>query len=327
MLCRSTQAQSFPIGIVDVFGNRKLTKEQVLQHLGYKTGDSLSQRNFRPDSIIAELKKTPGVAQASIEAVCCDSSGRLMLFAGIAEDAKPSETYRAAPTGDIRLTDTMIAVYHDFIRQNQEAPASGQNTEDDSHGYALGNFKPVRDDQQQFIIFAAQHLALLSNTLRHSKSAEHRAVAAEIIAYSPERKQVVDNLLFAAADPDETVRNNAIRALGVLSDYLDTHKELHIIIDGRPFIAMLNSIVWTDRNKSGLLLQKLSKNRDPRLLKQLRVQALPSLREMAAWNDRSHALPYFIILGRMAGIDDGKLYEQNFSKDWPGYLDGIIARL
>jgi hypothetical protein len=70
---------------------------------------------------------------------------------------------------------------------------------------------------------------------------------------------------------------------------------------------MLNSGSWTDRNKAGFLLDELSKERDPKLLSQLRAHALDSLIEMARWRSRGHAGTARILLGRIAGIEETRL--------------------
>ncbi len=48
---------------------------------------------------------------------------------------------------------------------------------------------------------------------------------------------------------------------------------------------MLNSLEWTDRNKSALVLEELTRKRDTALLKLLRERAVPALVEMARWKN------------------------------------------
>jgi hypothetical protein len=62
--------------------------------------------------------------------------------------------------------------------------------------------------------------------------------------------------------------------------------------------------VWTDRNKASLALLRLSERRAPRLLEQLRREALVPLVEMARWKTPGHAAPALTILGRIAGLSD-----------------------
>jgi hypothetical protein len=68
-----------------------------------------------------------------------------------------------------------------------------------------------------------------------------------------------------------------------------------------PFIRLLDSPVWTDRNKAGWALLALTERRDPELLAKLRRRAIVPLVEMARWKSGGHAMPAVMILGRIAG--------------------------
>jgi hypothetical protein len=70
---------------------------------------------------------------------------------------------------------------------------------------------------------------------------------------------------------------------------------------------MLNSGSWTDRNKGGWVVESLTASRDPKLLAQLRSEALVSLIEMARWHSNGHAYTARVLLGRIAGIEEERL--------------------
>jgi hypothetical protein len=84
---------------------------------------------------------------------------------------------------------------------------------------------------------------------------------------------------------------------------------------------MLNSGLWTDRNKAGQLLLALTTHRNAKLLERLETSALPSLIEMAKWHDSEHAYAYRVLLGRIAGLEEARIRELIRS----GNLDEIIA--
>jgi len=67
---------------------------------------------------------------------------------------------------------------------------------------------------------------------------------------------------------------------------------------------MLNSIIWSDRNKGLAVLVNLTETRDLDLLETLRANTLPSLKEMCEWNDWGHAVPACLILQRIIGLPD-----------------------
>ncbi len=65
-----------------------------------------------------------------------------------------------------------------------------------------------------------------------------------------------------------------------------------------------------------MILIKLSQGRDPKLLHKIKEQALASIIEMAGWKDRGHAFFSFVILGRIAGVNEKSLVTKNYSADW-----------
>ncbi len=133
-------------------------------------------------------------------------------------------------------------------------------------------------------------------------------------------------MFFATDDPNENVRNNATRALGILAGYIRMHPNLKVTIPAEPFIKMLNSIVWTDRNKGAGVVMYLTEDRNPILLNKLKQHSLPSIIEMARWKSREHAFFSFIILGRIAGVDEQSLINTNFSKEWRSEMDKMIKK-
>lgn len=124
----------------------------------------------------------------------------------------------------------------------------------------------------------------------------------------------------ASRDRNETVRNNAVRALVVLAE---SSPEVAERVPATGFIEMLNSGSWTDRNKAGALLGALSRRRDTRLLRQLNSQAQDSLIEMARWRSSGHAYFARILLGRIAGIEESRLQQLAQA----GEVDQIINAL
>jgi hypothetical protein len=304
------------IGSIDLYGNRKINSGLIYSHLELKPGDSINRQTFKAEDIAGRLMSIPGVKKAVVNPVCCGRNGNLSLFIGIGEDDSAAFKYRDAPGQDLKLPDAMTSAYQSLEEKIEAGIKNGQAGEDDSHGYALAEYPAAREEQNKFIPFASANMPLLINVLKESKYAKQRAAAAEILAYSDNRNKAVSYLMFAVYDPEEEVRNNATRGLVTLIAYLQLHPELRIYIPAGPFIEMLNSIVWSDRNKGAAVLMQLSRNRNPRLFYQIKEKAYPSLIEMAEWNDRQHALSSFSILGRMAGVDEKEILDKNFSTDY-----------
>jgi HEAT repeat protein len=130
-------------------------------------------------------------------------------------------------------------------------------------------------------------------------------LAAEVLGYAPDKAAVIDDLVHGMSDPSEAVRNNAMRALMVIAEMAPGAGRQTPRIPPQPFIALLNSPVWSDRNKSSAALSSLTRSRDARLLDALRQpEAIGALAEMARWKNEGHAQAAFLILARIAGYPD-----------------------
>jgi hypothetical protein len=326
-LVQNLFAQSVKVGFIDLYGNRKTPSSLVYQALPFKEGDSIDHQSFKPEEIEAKLLQIPGVKYASINPLCCDPNNNLIIYAGIGENDSVILKHRNAPKGNARLPKKMTDDYNQFMEVLDTAIKSGQGGEDDSKGYALIKYPPARVFQNKFVQYASTDLNTLKNVLRTSRDAEQRAVAAQIIAYSSQKSVVVENLLYAVDDPDEGVRNNATRALSILAGFGYSHPSLKITIPSAPFIKMLNSIFWKDRNKGTNVLMQLTQNRNARLLREIKRQAYSSLIEMARWRDRGHAYASFVILARMAGVEEKLLITKNYSGDFDKEVDMMIDKI
>jgi hypothetical protein len=277
-----------PVGIIDFYGLHKTSRVEVERALGVNLTGAQER-----------LGKIPGVERGRLNYVCCES-GKTILYVGIQEKGAPALTFRPAPHGKVRLPKKIIETSASLDAALDAAVLRGNATEDDSQGHA-SNDPAARVFQERFIRFAAHDLAQLRDVLQNSSDAHHRAVAAEVIAYSADKSAIAGDLIAAMRDPDSEVRNNAMRALGVIA--------LHTPVPPDAFIDPLQSIVWTDRNKAAAALVSLTADRDPNLIRELRERALPSLIEMARWKSPGHAEAAFIIVGRIAGLPEQEIFD------------------
>ncbi|MBO0724994.1 MAG: HEAT repeat domain-containing protein, partial [Blastocatellia bacterium] len=292
--------------------------------LQIKEGDSLSGES---NDVKRRLESLPGVAEASIEYNCCDA-GKTILYVGIREKGAPSIQFHPTPKGKVRLPQDVIHAGEDFEKALTEAVLKGNSSEDDSQGHALTNDPAARAVQVRFITFAARDLNILRDVLRHSDDANHRALAAQVIAYSADKQAVVNDLVEAMRDPADGVRNNAMRALWVMTGGVARQTSGQPVqIPFRLFIDMLNSIEWSDRNKSSLVLLRLTDKRDPAILSELRQKALPSLIEMARWKSSGHAYAPFFLLGRVAGIPEDEITAAWERGDRASFIDAAKKRM
>jgi hypothetical protein len=289
------------LSAVDLYGLRTVPEAAVRAAVGLRPGDA------RPDSvgpILARVRAIPGVADADVAPVCCGEDGGTLLFVGIREQGTPAPTRRAAPTGGARLPQAMVAAGEARMRALAAAVRRGSARQDDSRGYALSEDSAMRAEEERYIAFATAHADTLRAVLRTSSDAEHRALAAEILAYGTERSAIARDLLAAVDDPDADVRNNAVRALAVLAEWAGRNPQAGVQIPADPFITLLNSVEWTDRNKGAFALMSLTASRAPVLMAELRARAYHSLAEMARWTNPGHAMMSYMILARIAGVSD-----------------------
>jgi hypothetical protein len=290
-----------PIGAIDFYGLHRLTAEPLRNKLTFKVGDLVTLRDysfFAPSE--QRLMMVPGVLHARVQVVCC-ADGRSVVFIGIDETNAPTMKFRPAPTGLLRLPPDALQVDTDFMQLWAKEVLSGHAEEDDSEGRMLLLDSAARPIEDEMIAVANSDLGLLRKVLRDSADPENRASAAQLLGYAKDQQLVVPDLVYAMSDSAENVRNNAIRALMV---FTRATKVKPPRVPYEPFIALLNSPVWTDRNKSSGALMEMAGSRDPTLLTMLRKRALASLVEMARWSDRGYAYPAFRILGYVAGLDD-----------------------
>ncbi len=305
---------------VDLYGLRTVSESAVRAAIGLRPGDPA------PDSvgpIRARVQAVRGVAEVDVARVCCSENGGTMLYVGIREDATtPMVQHRPVPTGAARLPAGILAAGVAFDSALMSAVRRGTASEDGSRGYSLSRDSAMRAVQERFIDFAARRAPLLDTVLRTSADAGHRALAAQVIAYGADRKAVAAALLHAVDDPDESVRNNAVRALAVLAGWAREHPEAGVVIPSYSFLRLLDSVKWTDRNKGVFALMELTATRDSTLLAELRARSLPALAEMARWTSPGHAMAPFLILARIAGMDD----EAAFQAWQAGERESVIAR-
>ena len=303
----SARGQMPQIETIDFYGLRTFSEKQIREAMRIKEGDAPPKTKENHDEILKRIETLPNVEEARLSAICCTNNGRTMLYVGVREKGSPALNFRNAPNGAIRLTEEIVKLGKEFDEAYQKAVRKGDAAEDVSAGHSLMKNVEARAVQERFVPVVNQNLKLFQQVLRESSNAEHRALAAQIIAYTKDKQAIVEDLVFAMKDADSNVRNNAMRALTIIAQYEPKKAEKRIVVPFQPFIEMLNSPEWTDRNKSSLAVVMLTEKPDVALLAALREKALPSLIEMARWKNDGHTSAPFVILGRVAGISEDEI--------------------
>jgi hypothetical protein len=312
------QDKSFVIGEIEFFGYSHLKLDRIKAALPLHEGDVIAIADIPAarEKIKESVKREVGREPTDIPFNCCDNHGNLVIYIGLPGEASRSTAHNPRPRGSARLPQSILILYDREMNLTREA-VQKQPGEDTSKGYGLAAYRPMRETQLAIREYAIANELLIRRVLKSSAEAKQRQVAAHALGYGRQSRTQISALVHASRDEDDAVRNNAIRALGVLASSRET---ISGRIPAKPFAQMLNSGIWSDRNKAGRLLVILSRRRDPRLLGVLRLEALDSLVEMARWRDPSHASDARTILGRIGGIEEGRLAEMVAS----GRVDEII---
>jgi len=321
LLAAAATAQAPRVGVIDFHGPRKVSEALLRKALGVREGDPLPRSK---GEVEGALETVPGVVRARLEATCCED-GKAILYVGIEEKGAPHFDYHQPPDGEARIPDEIHGAYARFLASVHEAARVGETGEDLSQGHSLMHNAASREIQIQFPALVESHLVKLREVLRTSADEEHRAMSAYIIGYAKNKRGVVEDLQYALRDPDDTVRNNALRALGAITVLATRDPAREIRISPTWLIEMLNSLIWQDRHTAAVTLVTLTERRDESVMAHIRERAIEALAEMARWKHLPHALPAFILLGRLAGMPEVEIQKAWTNSDRESVVRRALA--
>jgi len=287
------------------FGGAGLDTEKVRRSLPIHPGDEIPKDKMSDIFNAANevVRRETGKSATDIAPVTVNATD-WNLYIGLSGQSSHPLKFRPTPRGKMVLPVELIDSYKKTLDLLPEALKHGAG-EDDSSGYALSSYPALREAQLRLHSLAQKNEDVVLRTLGGSGDAFHREAAATALGYCDASKRQIAALVAATHDESGEVRNNATRALSVLGMSKST---LATEISADPFIAMINSGTWTDRNKGSFMLISLTASRKPALLRSLREKAFDSLAEMADW-DAEHCLIAQLILGRIGGLPDAKTVE------------------
>ena len=302
----SAAAQPPKVGDINFYGLRRQAADKLLKAVDLQQGAALPPSK---GDLEEKLEAVPGVVAARVEAVCCEGADAI-LFIGIEERGGPHFETRGAPAGSAALPEELSTDYHDFLAAVERAAREGAADEDYTTGEPRMADPAAHSLQDRFAAFAAANLELLRDVLRNGPEPEQRAVAATVIGYAARKEDVLNDLQYALQDPEESVRANAVRSLKAIAVFAQKRPGLGIKVSPTWFVAMLNSLVLSDREQAAEALVILTDGDNAPALDLMRERALPTLIEMARWKTLRYALPPFLLVGRIAGIPDADLHAQ-----------------
>lgn len=295
--------ESLTIGIIDFYGLRSITEDEVRAVLPFSLGDLISfDRPFPPANLESEMAEALEVARVEISSICCPEPNVVIVYVGVEERRILGLQYRPEPTGNASLPAEIQETDRKIEAAMNVAIRAGDSEEDRSKGHSLMMNLEVRALQERYVDYAEIYREILIEVLHGS--AKRRDLAATVLAYASDKKAIVPHLQAAVRDPDNEVRNIATRALALIAQYATEHPELDIEIGAAVFVNMLNSVDFGARNKASLVLFPLTDSRDPTLIKQIRAKGLLSLIEMCRWTWEGHSWVPCKILDRVVGLPE-----------------------
>jgi hypothetical protein len=298
-------SQTIRLGEIEFFGYTGLDIAAIRKALPVHEGDHIGRSRKVVNQIKATVKQGFAIEATDVATICCDAKGDAMVYIGLGK-SRGSFAYNPPPTGTHKFPKIVAQLYDKAMDASMRAIVKGNANEDDSKGYALLADPDARSKQLAMRDYALEHSNLILEVLESSSDGRQRSIAATLLGYAAQSKRQIAALAHASQDANNEVRNNAVRALGVLAR---SDPKLAAQIPAEEFIPMLHSGAWTDLNKGSLLLDQLSVARDTKLLSELREQALDALIEMARWRSPGHSYAARMIIGRIAGIEEKRLEE------------------
>ncbi|HPT25388.1 MAG TPA: hypothetical protein PLZ95_03145 [Bryobacteraceae bacterium] len=297
---------------------RKLSADRIMKAAGIAEGAALPKsRSGLEEALVA----MDGVAVAHVEAFCCEQ-GEPILYVGILERGTPLFEYRPEPDGEVSLSEEDAGAYAGFAAALGRATSEDDLAEDLTAGHSMMRNPDCRAYQLRFAEIAEQRLENVQAVLARAADPEQRAAAAYIIGYAVNKRVVVGDLQAALRDASPSVRLNATSALRAIA-VLGRDKSLGISIPATWFVEMLNSVVLADRLAGSRTLNLMYDEFSEGTMAQIKERALSSLFEMARWRHLQHALPAYLLLGRVSGVA-----EQEMAAAWEASeRDQMLARI
>jgi len=326
LLCAGQTDLTPRVGAIEIYGERKVPILKIEKALNIKPGDVLPSREDAEDRI----NKVPNVLASRVEAACC-SGKDMILYVGVEERDAPHMEFHPIPGGVESLAPGLMANYRRFLDEVEDSMRAKNADEDLTNGYSLMADPDCRNLQKSFLEAMQADLPNVAKVVRDSADPEQRAAAAYLLQYAPrgERTTTVmtDGIQWALQDDDDTVRESAMNSLRAVLVGAKMHPEQAVRFEPTWLVSLMNSVVWSDRFHASQALVTLTEGSNPEeALEMLRARALPSVIEMARWRDLQHALPSFILAGRLAGLDESQIKQAWVSENRESVLQALAGK-
>lgn len=213
------QDEARRIGSIDFYGYAGLNLEQIRSALPLHVGDKYPGPFETIEGIKKAVTSVIGRPPTDVAPVCCDAQGNYMIYVGLPGTSIKHTEFNPVPKSNTHFPPKIVELYEQTMDAHTASVLKGNAHEDTSKGYALSTTDPaLRAKQLAVRAYAIQHERLIRAVLDSSSDTQQRIVAAYLLGYARQSRQQITHLVRASHDVNDTVRNNATRALGVLAE-------------------------------------------------------------------------------------------------------------
>lgn len=297
---------------IDLFGTDQITAEQVRSRLGdtiramvrTRMGGDRERARAMYDRVRAGIHEMGAFAYVELALVNYPERGGAYLTVDVVDESDREErmSFSPAPTDDVPDPGGLLAAWREYERTGLELLMGGEisSAPDCAAHHCLWGFDhPSLAPYRERFEAVPEHRDELVRVLREDRDAEDRAAAAYLLAHLTGVQELVDALVPSISDPDETVRNNAMRVLGIV-----VNERPGVELDLEPVLRAVRYPATTDRNKAMLVLFGVAGR--PELQDRIVRGAGPVLLEALRLRQPNNHDTAYLILRRLSGETFGE---------------------
>lgn len=301
----------FTLASVEVFGSRKVPKEELLKVIGLPApGTQLDKAQVDFLKMLLESKKR--VTEAWPFALCrysvIDYPGNVTRVTVNLVDQGDEwrMQFLPAPQGQPLDPDGLVAAWSSYQERLQELrrtgayPFFGEGTCRGIVCYGGFAHPELAHREQPFVDGVPRHFEALVRVLREERDDVRRMGAVMLLSYSSSREELVEALVPAVKDPSSGVRNEALRLLGAIQK-----DQKRVISSLEPVLEALWFPLSTDRNKAGWALVRIVETEGAVRRQQILDTAGEMLMQMVGMEQPIDHEPALKVLTILAGRDLG----------------------
>lgn len=298
------------VGSVDVYGSDRLDEAVLRKTLGADL-DRWLELGMKGDpataplqqKLLEKMKSTFSLSFAEWSVFQHFGSPTIHVTLDVVEKADVGRRmpFLPEPTGEFPDPEGILLVwsrYEDtaFALMQEGSLIPMEKPECPAYHCPFGHkHTKLKSFEKMFVEGSQKHATRLIEIQVKDKRFEYRAAATYLLAYLKDGKKVLDCMVGRIRDPNDLVRNNALRVLSHIAEF---HRNLLIPIT--PVIEALDFPRVSDRSKALLVLYGLSlSSRDYKT--KILENGVPTLIRLLASGQPGHRDPAYAILKIVSG--------------------------